>query len=259
MITNVRPTNGQDAAVWIKEAIAEYYARPKDNLAYRSPAARTLRQLDDRFSFLKPDTVVVDLGCFPGGWSQVAVERAHAASSSSLVIGVDTVRMDPLSDHTFIQGDAGSDETLERLLAALGGRRADVLLSDMAAPSTGLAYEDHLASMQCCLHAAKIMESTLRRGGWFFGKLSWGAEKQNWRTYLESRFQTVRSIKPPASRPIHREMLMACRGYLGRHSIAEEVQRAHLDLVKHEGMPYWGTERQQHGSAGRGTGTGPAA
>jgi len=241
-IPNVRPTNGEQAAVWIKENVKEYYARPKGELDYRSGAAWTLRQLDDKFTFLKPDTVVVDLGCFSGGWSQVAVERTYASSSSSRVIGIDKVRLDDLNDHTFIQGDVGDEGTLKRLLAELGDRRADVVLSDLAPQATGLKFEDHLGSMQCCLHAAKIMEATLQLGGWFIVKLMWGPEQQNWRTYLDSRFQTVRSIKPPASRPNHREMFVVCRGYLGRHSIAEEVQRPGQDFVKHEGIDRWDAE-----------------
>ncbi|OLP92133.1 Ribosomal RNA large subunit methyltransferase E [Symbiodinium microadriaticum] len=84
--------------------LATYFARPTKT-TYRSSAAWALRQMDDRFSILRPDTVVLDLGCFPGGWSEVAVERAQASCSSSRVIGVDSTYMDPLEYHTFIQGD----------------------------------------------------------------------------------------------------------------------------------------------------------
>ncbi|CAK0819184.1 unnamed protein product [Prorocentrum cordatum] len=138
--------------------------------------------MDDKFSFLRPDTVVVDLGCFSGGWSQVCVERTLPSSSSSMVIGVDKVRMDPLDGHTFIQGDVAAEDTLQALQAALGDRRADVVLSDLAPALVGLKYEDHMASMQCCLYAARIMEKVLRLGGWFIvhGAQSRGTGARTW-------------------------------------------------------------------------------
>merc|ERR1712232_662785 len=140
----------------------EYYARPYEEKSYRSRAAWSLRQMDDKFSLFKRDSVVVDLGCFPGGWSQVAIERTQASSSRSLVVGVDTVRMDSLSNHTFIQGDVANDDTLDRVREVLGKRRADIVICDLQPKLVGLKFEDHMGSMQCCLHAAKIMESTLR-------------------------------------------------------------------------------------------------
>jgi len=238
VLRDVRPSDGHGdhSSAWIKDAIARYYLPSEEEKSYRHPAARTLRQLDDRFSFLKNDTVVLDLGSFPGGWSEVAVERTHPSSSSSLVIGVDSVRMDPLKDHTFIHGDLGKKATVEEIVKALNGRRADVVLADVMAPTIGLKMEDHLNSMQGCLFAGRVMERTLAPGGWFICKLLWGVEQQHWRLYLESRFDTVRTIKPPASRPVHREMFMICRGYQGRHSIREEATQS---LPRHEGIDLW--------------------
>jgi len=239
MIPSVRPTSGREASAWIKGALADYYSPRPQELKYRSPSAASLRQMDDRFSFLRPDTVVVDLGCFSGGWSQVAVERTYASSSTSRVIGVDLVQMDPIENHTFIQGDVADKQTLQKVLAELGDRRADVVLSDLSPPRVGLKMEDHLGSMQCCLYAAKIMERTLCLGGWFIAKLLMGAEQSNWRTYLDSRFETVRSIRPAGSRRNHGEFYMVCRGFNGRMRIAEEVPRPSEDLLKNEGVDQW--------------------
>ncbi|CAE8637529.1 unnamed protein product, partial [Polarella glacialis] len=236
-IPNVRPRTGEEAQAWIKASIDQYYERPQLESKYRSQSAWSLRQLDDRFSFLKPDTVVVDLGCFAGGWSQVAVERTHASSSSSAVIGVDTVRMDPLDYHTFVQGDVAHEDTVERILEALGDRRADVVLSDLSHKLVGLKADDHLESMQSFLHASKIMERTLRLGGWFLVKLLVGPDQVHCRTYLDSRFQTVRSVKPPASRTVHGEMFFMCRGFTGRSPIAAEVKGR--NAYKHEGADRW--------------------
>jgi len=240
-VPSVRPTSGKQAEAWIKERMGEYFRRP-ESVAYRSQAAWSLKQMDDRFSFLKPGSVVVDLGCFPGGWSQVAIERTVAQSGTGKVIGVDTVRIDPIDHHTFIMGDVSSDATLLKLQEELGGSRADVILSDLSPSLTGLKTEDHLGSMQCCLHAARVMESTLRLGGWFVVKLVWGAEQVNWKTYLESRFHTVRTIKPAASRSTKGEMFCCCRGFRGREPIAEEVPRGSMNLTKHEGIDRWDSE-----------------
>lgn len=238
---SIRPTSGKEAEAWIRESMRDYFRRPR-SAAYRSPAALGLKQMDDRFSFLKPGCVVVDLGCFPGGWSQVAIERTVAQSGTGKVIGVDTVCVDPLDHHAFIQGSVSSEGIVLKLQEELGGERADIVLSDLAPSLTGLKNEDHLGSMQCCLHAGRIMESTLKLGGWFIVKHLWGSEQANWKTYLESRFHTVRSIRPASSRSVKGEMYSVCRGFNGREPIAEEVQRHSLNLTKHEGIDRWDAE-----------------
>lgn len=192
--------------------------------------------MDDSFSLLQPDQVVIDLGCFPGGWSEVAVERCLASSTTSRVIGVDKVRMDPLSHHTFVQGDVGDQALLDRLVSELGERRADLVLSDLAPQLVGLKLEDHLASMQLALHASRIMEHVLRIGGVFLLKSLYGCENQNLRMYLDTRFQTVRTIRPPASRGTFREMFHICVGFVGRPSISEEVQTRSSFSDKFEGL-----------------------
>lgn len=174
------------------------------------------------------------------------IERSYASSSSSVVVGVDSIQMDPLNYHKFIKGDIAEDATVDSIVAMLGDRKADVVLSDVAAPLVGLKEEDHLSSMQCCLHAARIMERTLRLGGWFIGKLIWGPEQVHWRTYLDTRFETVRSVKPPGSRPNHREMFCICRGFNGRQAIASEVKGRNAQ--KHEGVDRWDGELQRNRS-----------
>lgn len=238
-VTKVRPGTGDQAAAWIKKNMEDYYARPRRDTEYRSMAAWSLRQMDDKFSFLKPDTVVVDLGCFSGGWSQVAVERTYASSSSSKVIGIDKVKMDSLDYHCFIQGDVAEKETLTRLHSALGDRRADVVLSDLAPRSVGLKQEDHLGSAECCLWASNIMEKTLLVGGWFVVKMLYGNESERFKLYLHTRFQTVRTIRPPSSRSVYREMFYICRGFMGISAIAEEVQTWGSFSDKDVGIDRW--------------------
>ncbi|OLP92130.1 Ribosomal RNA large subunit methyltransferase E [Symbiodinium microadriaticum] len=107
-----------------------------------------------------------------------------------------------------------------------------------------LKQEDHINSMQCSLYAAKIMDKTLRLGGWFVVRSMFGAEQDHWRTYLNSRFDTVRTIRPAASRSQFGEMFHICSGFIGRQSIASEVQVEGNDLSRYEGVEEWQGELQ---------------
>ncbi|CAK9027443.1 unnamed protein product [Durusdinium trenchii] len=149
--------------------------------------------------------------------------------------------MDGLEYHTFLQGDVAHEETLRQILKTLGDRRADLVLSDLAPALVGLKSEDHLNSMQCCLQAARIMERTLKLGGLFVLKFQSGPEMTHLRAYLDSRFDTVRSIRPGAIRST-REMLFICKGFLGRQSIASEAKSKNVG--KHEGVDQWHGELQ---------------
>ncbi|KAL8453836.1 hypothetical protein Emag_001644 [Eimeria magna] len=170
-------------------------------------SALKLEQLDDEFLFLRKDRVVLDLGCYPGGWSQVAVRRClvgvepstaanEPSASLSRVIGVDIAQMDPLPLVHFIQGRVGDASTLRAVLQELRDQKADVVLSDMAPSCTGIRHEDHYNSMELCLYAADLMEQTLCVGGTFVVKIFMGSEVANYKTYLKSRFELVRSAKP---------------------------------------------------------------
>jgi len=224
----------------VHENLAAYFARPAVE-DYRNASAFILRDLDDSYSFLRPDQVVIDLGCFSGGWSQVAVERTEASSSSSKVIGVDRVAMDALSYHTFINGDVAEPDTLKQILEALGDRKADVVLSDMTPRNFGIKVDDHLSSMECAIHACKVMDKALRLGGWFILKVYYGAESQRLRVYLDSRFEVVRTTRPNSARDRFRETFYVCRGFIGRTPIAEEVKTAGTFSNRYEGSDRWET------------------
>eukprot|EP00438_Fugacium_kawagutii_P000630 Skav224352 [mRNA] locus=scaffold2411:267993:268478:- [translate_table: standard] len=149
--------------------------------------------------------------------------------------------MDVLQYHTFIHGDVSKKATLEQLMKELGDSRADLVLSDVAPPLVGLKDEDHMNSMMSCLHAARIMERTLRLGGTFLAKFQFGHQNALWRAYLDSRFDTVRSIRPAAARGT-REMFFVCKGFVGRRSIASEGKSK--NVYKHEGFDQWHGELQ---------------
>eukprot|EP00389_Voromonas_pontica_P012789 GDKH01019688.1.p1 GENE.GDKH01019688.1~~GDKH01019688.1.p1 ORF type:complete len:310 (+),score=33.49 GDKH01019688.1:124-1053(+) len=210
--------------LWLHKHLTDRYVNLARENMYRSRAAYKLKQIDDKFMFLRKNTVVLDLGCFPGGWSQVAVERCYPGSSRSVVIGVDRTRPDPVQSQTFIQGTVGEEETLTKVLHELGAKRADVVLSDMAPNMIGVRMDDHLSSMEVALRAAEFMEETLKIGGWFVVKFISGGQTDNLKIYLSTIFKKVHSVKPKASRDESGEMFLVGQHFTGRPRIAEEVK-----------------------------------
>ncbi|CBZ49995.1 putative ribosomal RNA large subunit methyltransferase J [Neospora caninum Liverpool] len=203
----IRNKNSRHTSEWIKRQITDRYVLRAQERNLRSRAAFKLEQLDDEFLFFRKNQVVVDLGAYPGGWSQVALDRIRAGGGEGRVVAVDPVAMDPLPHHTFIQGSVGQAGTLQALLEGLGESKADVVLSDMAPACIGVKQDDHLNCAELCLHASDLMEQT-----------------NNFKIYLRTRFKRVSSAKPRACRPESREMYFVCQHFLGRERLAEEVQ-----------------------------------
>lgn len=151
-----------------------------------------------------------------------------------------------------MHGDLRELSTVAEVLRALGDRKADVVLSDLMPPLIGIKRDDHLASADMCLLATEIMEKTLALGGWFIVKIYYGGEKQRFQAYLKTRFTTVRSARPWASKNEFREMFFVCHDFIGRPSIAEEVQtrgsfnwKEGLQDRFRDGKPWWQWEVEQ--------------
>src|SRR5438046_6880375 len=131
---------------WLNRQLNDPFVAEAHRLGYRSRAAFKLIQLDDRFRLLRPGMRLVDLGCAPGGWAQVAAARVGADEGRGAVVGIDLLAADPISGATLLQGDFRDPATAERIRAALGGP-ADLVLSDMAAPAAGHSAPDHLRTL----------------------------------------------------------------------------------------------------------------
>lgn len=194
--------------------------RKAQELNFRSRAAFKLIQMDDQFSFLRPKSTVVDLGCFSGGWSQVALARCPLGT----VIGVDKVRMDSLPNHVFIQGDITEESTVRAVLSSLNGRPVDVVISDMAPAISGHKLDDHDASVELSLIASEFVDKVLSPGGWFVIKSFYGPKSSEFVLYLKSRFKLVRTVKPKASRAESSEIYYVCAKFKGLgKGVKEEV------------------------------------
>jgi len=191
---------------WLQRQLNDPYVAEAKRAGYRSRAAFKLAQLDDKVRFLRRNGRIVDLGAAPGGWTQVAVERAGQ------VVAMDINEMDPVAGAVTLLGDARTDEARARVREALDGA-ADVVLSDMAAPSTGHARTDHLRVMGLVEVALDFAESVLAPGGTFVAKVLQGGTEAALLARLKKTFAKVRHVKPPASRADSAELYLVATGF----------------------------------------------
>ena len=196
---------------WLARQLNDPYVAAARQHGYRSRSAFKLRELDDRFGFIRRGAVVVDLGAAPGGWTQVAIERI---GDGGRVVAIDLLEMDPVAGADVILGDFLSDEALEVLQARLG-EGADVVLSDMAAPTTGHPPTDHLRTIALCDAAFDFAEQVLRPGGAFAAKVFKGGSERALLDRMKRAFASVRHAKPPASRAESAETYVVAIGFKG--------------------------------------------
>lgn len=191
---------------WVKRHLNDpYVARAKAD-GFRARAAYKLIELDEKFHFLKRGQRVIDLGAAPGGWAQVVVQRGAGA-----VVGVDLLPVEPLSGATFFQLDLLDDATPGVLMNALGGP-PDLVLSDMAANTTGHARTDQIRTGALADAAADFALAHLAPGGAFVTKAFQGGLDTTLLTRLKQGFETVRHAKPPASRAESSEVYVVAMG-----------------------------------------------
>jgi 23S rRNA (uridine2552-2'-O)-methyltransferase len=204
---------------WLERQLNDPYVARARREGYRGRAAFKLVELDDRFNFLKPGARVVDLGCAPGGWLQVAVERVNALGTKpgkkqGFVLGVDLQEVEPLAGaevHLLDFLDEGADDRVKDWL----GGTADVVLSDMAASASGHKQTDHLRIMTLCEAAAEFAFDVLEDGGTFVAKVLAGGAEGSLQALLKQRFAKVHNVKPPASRSDSSEKYVVALGFRG--------------------------------------------
>ncbi|MBP2227359.1 23S rRNA (uridine2552-2'-O)-methyltransferase [Azospirillum agricola] len=199
---------------WLERHLNDPYVAEATKRGYRSRAAFKLLQLDEKFRLLGPGKRVVDLGAAPGGWTQIAVEKVQVSKEGWKVVGLDILPMDAVPGATTMQADFLEDGASDRLKEALGGP-ADVVLSDMAAPTTGHQQTDHLRIMALAEAAYDFAEEVLAPGGAFVAKLFQGGAERSLLDRLKRDFAVVRHAKPPASRAESSETYVVATGFRG--------------------------------------------
>lgn len=202
---------------WLERQLNDPYVRRAKAEGYRGRAAFKLIELDDKYRFLRPGARVVDLGAAPGGWSQVAVRRVNSDGldgnkAQGRVLGIDLQEMEPLPGAEFHVLDFLADGADAQLKAWLGGP-ADVVMSDMAASSSGHKQTDHLRIIALCEAAAELAFDTLSEGGTFVAKVLAGGAEGSLQAELKQRFAKVANVKPPASRADSAEKYVVATGF----------------------------------------------
>jgi len=204
---------------WLERQLNDPYVKRAQVEGYRGRAAYKILELDDKFRFLVPGARVVDLGCAPGGWLQVAVKRVNALGEKSgkrigTVLGVDLQEVEPVAGATAHVLDFMEDDADQKVKDWLGGR-ADVVMSDMAAASSGHKQTDHLRIMALCETAAYFAFDVLEEGGTFVAKVLAGGAEGDLQKLLKKKFTKVANVKPPASRSDSSEKFVVATGFRG--------------------------------------------
>ena len=198
---------------WLERQLNDPYVAAAKREGLRSRAAYKLAEIDARWGVLKAGQRVVDLGAAPGGWSQIAARRVTAGGAPGQVVAIDYLDMDPIPGTIFLKLDFTEAFAPERLRSLLRDGRADIVLSDMAAPTTGHTKTDHLRIMGLAEAAAAFAVSVLTPGGALLCKVLQGGTERTLLDMLKHDFATVRHVKPPASRSDSAELYVLATGF----------------------------------------------
>jgi 23S rRNA (uridine2552-2'-O)-methyltransferase len=214
--TRIKKKSGlkESSRRWLERHMNDPYVQRSKAEGYRSRAAYKLIEIDDRHHILTPGLKVIDLGAAPGGWCQVAAARTKSTSENPHVIGIDYLGMDAVPGAPVLLMDFLDDEAPGKLIEMLGGA-PDLVLSDMAAPTTGHRRTDHIRTMHLCEVAADFAISVLKPGGHFLAKTFQGGTENELLTRLKQNFRSVHHVKPPASRDESAELYLLAKDFRG--------------------------------------------
>ena len=219
--TKVKTARGRklSSTRWLERQLNDPYVKRAKAEGYRGRAAFKILELDEKFGFLAPGARVVDLGCAPGGWCQVAAERVNALGDLNgrprgRVIGIDLQETEPVPGVELRRMDFLDDGADDSVKALLGGK-ADVVMSDMAPSSSGHRQTDHLRIIALCEAAAELAFDVLDNGGTFVAKVLAGGAEGKLQVELKKRFAKVANVKPPASRSDSSERFVVATGFRG--------------------------------------------
>lgn len=194
---------------WIERQLQDPYVRKAKDEGFRARAAYKLLEIDEKVGLLRRGQRVVDLGCAPGGWLQVAV-----AKGASEVVGIDLLTVEPVAGAHIVQGDVNEPADVARMLKGLTGK-PDLVLSDMAANTTGHKQTDHLRTVALVEMAVAFALEHLAPGGAFCSKVFQGGATRDVLEMLKANFKSVKHIKPPASRSGSPEIFVIAKGFKG--------------------------------------------
>lgn len=198
------------SAEWLKEHVDDIYVQKAQQDGYRTRASYKLIELDEKDQLIKPGMVILDLGAAPGGWSQVVGRKLNG---NGVIIASDILPMDPIADVDFIQGDFTEQSVFDQIMAAVGGRPVDLVISDMAPNMSGMASIDQPGSMYLVELALDMARQVLKPNGQFVAKVFQGDGFDQYVKDVRESFSKVMIRKPKASRPRSREVYVVGKGF----------------------------------------------
>ncbi len=203
------------STLWLERQLNDPYVARARTEGLRSRAAYKIKELDERYGLFKKGQRIVDLGAAPGGWSLVAAPIVGSTEANPLIVGIDYIDMDPIPGVILLKKDFNDDDAPQALIDALGGHKADVVMSDMAAPTTGHRPTDHLRIIALVELAADFAIRVLAPGGTFVAKVFQGGTEHELLHLLKQHFATTIHAKPKASRQDSAETYLIARGFKG--------------------------------------------
>ncbi|ASQ04903.1 RlmE family RNA methyltransferase [Sinorhizobium meliloti WSM1022] len=206
---------------WIERHINDPYVQRAQLEGYRARAAFKLLEIDEKHKILAGAKRIIDLGAAPGSWSQIAAKVTNSTDADPRVAAIDFLEMDPIPGVRFLQMDFLDPEAPEKLKQAIGGA-PDIVLSDMAAPTTGHRQTDHIRTMHLCEVAAHFAVEVLAEGGHFLAKTFQGGTERDLLNMLKQNFRQVVHVKPASSRAESVEMFLLAKGFKGRHALESD-------------------------------------
>jgi 23S rRNA (uridine2552-2'-O)-methyltransferase len=217
MHTKVKTARGRklSSTLWLQRQLNDPYVKLAKAEGYASRAAYKLSEMDDRYKLLKKGLRVIDLGAAPGGWCQVAVKRTGSTVDDVRVVGIDYLDMESVSGATILKMDFLGDEAPDALISALGEEYPDLVLSDMAVPTTGHRRTDHIRTMALVEVAMDFALKVLKPGGHFLTKTFQGGTEKSLLDLMKLNFTSIHHVKPPSSRDDSVELYLLAKGFKG--------------------------------------------
>jgi 23S rRNA (uridine2552-2'-O)-methyltransferase len=205
--------------LWLERQLNDPYVHEAKKMGFRSRAAFKLSEIDDKYKFLKPGGYVVDLGAAPGGWSQVSAQRVKSVDGvgdkKGRVIAIDMHGMDDITGVIIFKKDFYDDDAPDLLVNALDGKKADVVLSDMASHATGHRQTDHINIIALVEAGYHFARQILKPNGTYLAKVLRGGTENQLLTLMKKDFRIVRHVKPMASRDDSAELFVLATGFRG--------------------------------------------
>ncbi|MEQ1771454.1 MAG: RlmE family RNA methyltransferase [Devosia sp.] len=203
------------STLWLQRQLNDPYVAKAKAEGLRSRAAYKLIELNEKHKLLRKGMRIVDLGAAPGGWCVVAAPIVGTTAEQPLIVGIDFLDMDPIDGVILLKKDFTDEDAPQALIDALGGHKVDLVMSDMAAPTTGHRATDHIRIMALVEMAAQFAIETLAPGGAFITKVFQGGTEHELLHLLKQHFATTIHAKPPASRSGSAETYLVAKGFKG--------------------------------------------